>query len=70
MRFLTNIYDPTRSDAVEKTVPLPGQTRQAAFDQQRKWLSGKTIGNPKATDAYTSWQLHKMGMVGVYMDEI
>lgn len=32
----------------------------------KKWLEGKVLGKPKATDTYTVEDLEGMGMVGVY----
>lgn len=49
-------------------VAMFGQTQEEADLRYKKWLAGKRIGSPKATEAYTVEQLEARGMVGVYRE--
>jgi len=69
MRHLDNIYNPDKPDAKQLIKTRSGQTPEEAWAQQERWLSGKTIGRPKATEHYTVEQLEAMGMVGVYVED-
>ncbi len=70
MKWLNNIYNPYRRDAIEKMMRGPGETRAEASERQRRYLDGKIIGEPMATkrtaDLATLRLLH---MVGVYQEE-
>lgn len=66
MKFLTNLYDPTREDAEMKIIRKVNQTQDQAWESQKKWLVDKTIGKPQATKTYTIKDLEKMNMIGVY----
>jgi hypothetical protein len=67
MRWLSNTYDPTRPDAfLYGPSRIADETQEEAYRSWHRWLKGKTIGKPKATDTYTTQELQKMHMVGVY----
>jgi hypothetical protein len=66
MRYLTNLYDPTRLDALGQIERIPGETWTEAREHYREWLHGKIIGEPQATETYTVEQLKAMHMVGIY----
>lgn len=44
----------------------PGQTQLEAKREHDAYLSDKIIGEPKATETCSQYQLKQMGMVGVY----
>lgn len=67
MKHLSNICDPKGPDAKSYIISLDGQTSAEAWESQRRWLSDKVIGRPKATEAYTAKELEAMGIVGVYL---
>ena len=66
MKWLTNLYDPKRSDARSQLHVRQDETSQEAWDNQRVWLANKTIGRPETTDMYSVAELEAMGLVGVY----
>jgi len=66
MKWLTNLYDPRSKDAEKYIITGINQTKMQEWRNQKNWLDGKTIGEPKATKDYTVEQLKEMGMVGVY----
>lgn len=66
MRWLSNIYDPDRSDARGRVVRCFGETSWQAWQRQQEWLMGKIISEPLATPSYSMERLKAMNMVGVY----
>ena len=42
------------------------ETLEQAWARREAYLADKTIGLPKATEAYTVGELQRMGFVGVY----
>jgi hypothetical protein len=69
MKFLQNLYDPRREDAKKQIACWPGQSREAAWQEQKHRLADKIIGPPKATKACTVAELEEMGIVGIYVEE-
>lgn len=69
LRWVSNIYNPNKSDAVSRATKRVGQSPTEAFRQQQEWLAGKYLGDPQGTEHYTAEQLAKMGMKGVYVLE-
>lgn len=67
LRWLSNLYDPDRFDAIENISLYPNQSQAAAWRAQQNWLKDKVIGVPKATEAYTVKELQAFHMVGIYL---
>lgn len=65
MKWLTNTYNPYNPDAEVYFLPSENYT----FYDYLTWLKDKILGEPKATEKYTSQQLKDMGYVGVYSKE-
>ncbi len=66
MKHLTNLCDPSLEDAKTRIIPRPDETEDEAWNRMQKWLKGKVIGKPKATESYTVEQLEKQNIVGIY----
>jgi len=66
MEWLTNTYDPKKPEAIQYVVRSPGETQEQAWQRLQHFLTDKTIGEPKASEAFTVEQLKEMNMVGVY----
>jgi hypothetical protein len=66
MKWLSNIYDPSRSDARQKVSRAIDETFEQAWDRQQYWLRGKVIGRPMYTKQYSTPYLEEQGMVGIY----
>lgn len=69
MKWLTNISDPRRKEARALIQTILNETPEQAWQRQERYLAGKIIGDPKATDRYSVDELKAMGMVGVYNKE-
>jgi hypothetical protein len=69
MRWLTNIYDPSRPDAHRHLFVDRDETPEDAMKYRRQWLADKAIGDPQPTRAYSVAELKEMDMVGVYAKE-
>lgn len=69
LRFLTNIYNPEQPDAKILLTRHFDETVDGAWQQHLRWLKGKIIGDPQATDDYTVEELKSLDMVGVYVLE-
>ena len=70
MKWLRNIYDPTRPDAPSRAYRPPGYTITEAWQRQQDWLADKVIGMPVATENTASMEtLGRLHMVGVYQEE-
>lgn len=72
MRFLTNVYDPRKSDARQCIMCAEDETQGEAWRKQENWLRGKIIGKPQQANvpnAYTVEQLEEIGYVGIYEPE-
>ncbi len=70
LRFLSNTRDPNDKNARMYVTCRSDETESQAWEHYCNWLNGKIIGEPKATDTYTSAELRDMGMVGVYVIDI
>ena len=70
LRFLSNTHDPKDEHARMYVTRSSDETESQAWEHYCQWLKGKIIGEPKATDTYTSSELRDMGMVGVYAIDI
>lgn len=68
MKWLTNLYDPRKSDAKRYITARFHETQDEAWKRQQQWLQDKIIGEPKAGH-YLVEALKKMNMVGVYKTE-
>lgn len=66
MKFLSNTYDPNRTDARDHVQQLSDETQEEAWRNYRHWLRGKVIGDPQPTKRHSVAELRAMGMVGVY----
>jgi len=66
MKWLSNDYDQKRHNLRKVLITAFGETIESAVERYKRWLAGKIIGEPRATDKYTVEELKKMGMVGVY----
>lgn len=65
MRWLTNMYDPTRDDFRNHVSSRVGESRDVTVYHVRKWLRDKVIGEPKF-DGVSIAELKRNGMVGIY----
>ena len=66
VRHLTNLYDPTRSDAKYWIAYGPYETQDEAHQRLQRLLADRVIGRPKATEALTVEQLEAAHFVGIY----
>lgn len=66
MKWLTNTYDPKKPEAKMYLVIPIEETRDQAWKNHLKYLEGKHIGNPKATEKHTVSELLDANLVGVY----
>lgn len=66
MRFLTNMQDPRKAGWERYQVHTFHGDPATENAHTVEWLSDKWIGKPKATADYTTKQLRKMGLVGIY----
>lgn len=66
MKWLTNLYDPTRYDAPWRVQRLMNETYMEAWEREKRYLADKVIGRPNETVDYSVEELERMGMVGVY----
>jgi len=70
LKWIRNIYDPTRPDAVERATRWPGDTITEAWQRQQDWLADKAIGMPVVTENTASMvTLKRLHMVGVYEED-
>jgi len=69
MKWLSNTYDPTKSDALERVSRWEQETPEQAWSRYQAWLADKTIGEPQATTKHNVAALKRIGMVGVYKRE-
>jgi len=71
-KFLSNTYDPREPDAKRCHIYSHhavhnGQTAiDFEWEQHMKWINANVIDRPKATKKYTTEQLEKNGLVGIY----
>lgn len=65
-KWLSNLSDPQLPSAKANVTRIFGETIAQAWKAQQQWLEDKVIGPPKETPFYTSEQLTKMGVVGIY----
>ena len=67
-KWLTNIYDPGRSDsrAYHVSSSLPKEESDRKWNDHVDYLEKHILGPPKASKRYTVEQLQKMHIVGVY----
>lgn len=66
VRFLSNTYDPKDPKARLYQVHAFYESPESAWQHHQKWLNGKIIADPCATDTYSVEQLKAMKMVGIY----
>lgn len=66
MKWLTNIYDPERSDARVYHI-YNTEDHDGEWYAYMEWLKDKHIGTPKASKELTAEQLQADHMVGVYV---
>ncbi len=69
MRWLVNMHNPRLPDHWMTVAAYFHETPQEAIAREARYLEGKVIGEPKATDTYTVEQLTAMGTVGIYEPE-
>lgn len=69
MKWLTNVVNPQNNSFESSVVRLIGETQHDAGDRLNRYLKDKILGEPKSTLRYTTEELIKMGMVGVYTIE-
>ncbi len=67
LRFFLIINDPKGKNAKMFMALRYEESREEAWVNYLKWLEGKIIGDPQATETYTVDELKEMGFVGVYM---
>lgn len=67
-KWLTNTYDPDRSDSRSYHVSSCCDKKESdrRWDSYVDYVEKHIIGPPKASEKYTVEQLQKMHMVGVY----
>ncbi len=71
-KFLSNIYNPNDSKARMyyghsfHAFMSGSEEMEKEWRQYLEWVRKNVIGPPKETKKYTSEELSKMGMVGVY----
>lgn len=63
--FITNTYDPRREDAMD----MFGEGGVGDWIDYLNYVETKIIGPPQATAMYSSEQLAKFGLVGLYESE-
>lgn len=66
LKFLTNAHKEITSDTV---IRYFGESVEDAISNQKKYRSGKIVGRPKSTAHFTTEQLEKMGLIGIYTKE-
>lgn len=66
MKFLTNTSDPRKPGWERYQVLMWDIDPAEQIYWHLDWLKDKYIGKPKATAKYSTRQLRKMGMVGIY----
>ena len=66
MKWLTNFHDPKDENFGFYVIARPDETHAQAVENTRRWLAGKIIGDPKATELCSVEQLKSWNMVGVY----
>lgn len=69
MKWITNIYDPSKKDAKKFLQRSIRETPEEAWRRHLQWLEGKTIGEPMPSDYYTVEQMKAQGLVGVYVED-
>jgi hypothetical protein len=75
MKWLTNIYDPRKTEEAKRSLCLSfdeasdPQGRERAWQRHLEWLADKVVGRPQASGTYTVEELEVMGLVGVYSRE-
>mgnify|MGYP001573658568 CR=1 FL=1 len=74
LRYCGNTYDPREPDYQRHIVrsfhEWSGDVEDHSVKHHNQWIRSKLIGDPGATDTYTTEQLSGMKMVGVYMEEV
>ena len=68
LKWLSNIRDPKLPHQSRYIVRRQDETPQEALYWHNKWLEGKVIGEPKASDTYSVLEMIEMGLVGVYVE--
>lgn len=66
MKYLTNMYDPSKPDAKSQVLCMLWQSVEEAWEKLQRFLQGKIVGRPKETDTYTVEELEAIGLVGIY----
>lgn len=65
--FITNMYDPRLSDAIDYIVKNDDEDKKKLlFNMMQEKLVHLMIDIPQPTDVYTSEQLSEMNIVGIY----
>jgi hypothetical protein len=66
LKWISNIYDPSRDDMAEHVIPEGDESREEAVYWYLFWLVDKVIDEPVATKHYSVDELKAMNYVGVY----
>lgn len=67
MKWITNIYDPSREDAQDVIYKGWSANREQAWAVYLSWLEDKVIGEPMASDEHSVEELKAKHYVGVYV---
>ena len=67
LKWLSNIYDPKLPHQEMYITRRIDETPQEALYWHNKWLEGKIIGEPEASDTYSVLEMIEQGLVGVYV---
>ena len=68
LKWLSNIRDPKLPNQKRYIIRQWDETPEDALYWYNKWLEGKVIGEPKASDTYSALEMIEMGLVGVYIE--
>jgi len=72
MKFLSNIYDPSKEDAPQYHTysfhaHMNGQeAMKQEWERHLEWVNSNIVGPPQGTDYYNVEELEARGIVGIY----
>lgn len=65
-KWLCNYFNPKHPRFDRYVLRRYGETQESALASARRWLVGKGVGTPRATETYTVERLLSGNYIGVY----
>lgn len=68
LEWLTNIDNPNGPYADSRFICMPFQDKSSTWDRYIEWVNSLIKGPPKETEHYSSMELYRQGMIGLYKE--